>query len=304
MAGGIITTGNIPKELWPGVHNFFGLSYGEHPEEFRDLFTVLPSTKNYEEDVLVTGFGLATIKDQTGSVNYTSHGQKWVKRYTNVTYGLGFMVSREEIEDNQYKELAMKRAAALAFSMRTTKEIVHANIINRKSSTSYVGGDSSALEVADHATESGSQSNLLSPAADLSEAAIEDVGIMVMTAKNDKGLQIPLLMLSIHIPANEWYEANRIIKSELQSYTSNNAVNVLKMTNAFPEGIKMNHYFTDTDAWGVKTNCPNGFQSFERRAREFTQDNDFDTENAKHKSTERYIAGWTDFRCWYGCPGA
>jgi len=301
---GVITTGNIPKALIAGVHDFFGLSYEEHPEEWRDLFDEIPSTLAYEEDVLVTGFGLATVKDQGGTVNYTSHGQKWTKRYTHVTWGLGFMVTREEIEDNQYKTLAMKRAKALAFSMRTTKEVIHANHLNRATTSAYTGGDGSVLMVSTHTTESGNQSNILDPAADLSEAALEDVGIMVMTAKNDKGLQIPLMMMSLHVHPNDWYESHRILKSVLQNDTANNAINALKDTSAIPGGIKMNHYFTDTDQFGVKTNAPNGFQSFTRRGREFVEDNDFDTENMKHKSTERYISGWTDWRCFYGSPGA
>jgi len=304
MAGGIITTGSIPKALKLGVQAFFGQSYGEHPEEYRDDFDVSTSDGAYEEDVLVTGFGLAPVKDQAGSVSYTSQGQKWLKRYTHVTYGLGFMVTAEEISDNKYPELGTQRAGSLAFSMRTTKEIVHANIWNRATSTSYLGGDGSALMVADHTTEAGSQSNLLSPAADLSEAALEDLGVMVMTAKNDKGLQIPLVMQALHISANDFFEAHRILDSVLQNNTANNAVNVLKSTKAFSKGIVMNHYYTDTDAYWVETNCPNGMKSLQRWPLKFTEDNDFDTENMKHKAVERYVCGWTDWRRLYGSPGA
>lgn len=301
---GIITTGNIPKALKLGVNAFFGQSYGEHPEEYRSDFDVVTSDSNYEEDVLVTGFGLATVKDQAGSISYESQNQKWLKRYTHVVYGLGFMCSREEIEDNKYAELATKRAGSLAFSMRTTKEIVHANIWNRATNASYTGGDSSVLMVATHTTEAGNQSNILDPAADLSEAALEDLGVMVMTAKNDRGHQIPLVMQALHISANDWFEAHRILDSVLQNDTANNATNVLRSTNAFPKGIVMNHYYTDTDAYWVETNCPDGLKSFQRRPLEFTEDNDFDTENQKHKATERFSCGWTDWRRLFGSPGA
>jgi hypothetical protein len=304
MAGGVITTGAHPKALWPGVYAWFGASYNKFPEEWKDIFDIHMSEKNFEEDVQSKGFGLATVKNEGKAVDYTSHAQGWVKRYVHVVYGLGFIITREEKEDNLYKELATKRAGSLAFSMRTTKEIIHANHINRMTNASYTGGDGQPLLSTSHPTDAGNQSNYLTPAADLSEAALEDLLIMVMTVKDEKGLQIPLIGMSLHIHPNDWFEANRILKSSLQNDTANNAINALKITNAIPNGIKMNHYFTDTDAWGVKTNCPDGFKHFVRRSREFTQDNDFSTENALAKATERYSSGWTDWRCFYGSPGA
>lgn len=304
MAGGIITTGAHPKALWPGVQAWFGIKYDEFPEEWKDIFDEATSGKNYEEDVMSTGFGLAAVKAEGTGVTYTANSQKWLKRYVHVVYGLGYIVTEEELEDNLYKELAMKRASALAFSMRTTKEVVAANVINRATNTSYTGGDGSVLAASTHTTDAGSQSNILSPAADLSEAAIEDTVVMVMTAKNNDGLQIALQPRSLHIHPNDWFEANRILKSVLQNWTANNAVNVLNMANTIPEGPKINHYFTDTDQFFIKTNCPDGFKMLTRRARKFTQDNDFDTENAKAKATERYSVGWTDWRCCYLSPGA
>jgi hypothetical protein len=188
--------------------------------------------------------------------------------------------------------------------MRQTKENVGAQVYNRHATSGYTGGDGSVLLVATHATTSGSQSNILDPAADISEAALEDMQIQIMGATNDRGLKISLMARSLHVPRQIWYEANRIMKSTLTPDTANNAVNVLAATNAFPGGIKMNHYFTDTDAWFVRTNAPRGMIGYQRRPVEFTQDNDFDTENAKAKNTERYSFGWTDWRALYGSVGA
>lgn len=301
---GLITTGSHPKAQWPGVRTFFGLSYDQFPEEWSDIFEKKTSTKGAEEDVQSTGFGYAVIKGQGIGTTFVGNLQGWYKRYIHIVMGLGYIVTREEVEDNQYPELSMKRAAALAFSMRSSKEVFHANVINRMTDSNYVGGDAVSLISASHPINGGTFSNLLNPAADLSEAALEDLGIMTMTAVNNEGIPIPLIMQSLHIHPNDWFEANRILKSVLQSYTANNALNVLKSTNALPGGIKVNHYFTDTDAYFVKTNCPDGFISFSRRAIEFTKDNEFTTENAMAKATERYSCGFTDPRCAFASPGA
>lgn len=301
---GAITTGNHPKAVWPGVHAWFGAKYDEEPEEWKDIFEVRKSNQNYEEMVANAGFGLASVKNQGQGIDYATHAQGGVKRYTNVVYGLGYIVTREEVEDNLYKQLATQRAESLAFSMRQTKENVHANVVNRATNASYTGFDGSALAVTTHAVAAGTQSNLLNPAADLSEDALEDLLIMVMTAKDYNGLQISLKPRALFIHPNNYYEAHRIIDSVLQNDTANNAANVIKATNSIPEGVKVNHYFTDTDAFFIKTNAPNGFISFARRGREFTQDNDFNTENYLHKATERYVPSWTDWRCCYYSAGA
>jgi hypothetical protein len=156
----------------------------------------------------------------------------------------------------------------------------------------------------DHPTKSGNQSNQLPTASDLNETAIEDLVIQIMGATNDRGLKIKLLPQSLHVHRSDWFEANRILQSVLQSENATNAVNVLKSMNVLPKGIKMNHYFTDSDAWFIRTNAPRGLIHYQRRAVEFTQDNDFDTENAKAKNTERYSFNWTDWRAIFGSPGA
>lgn len=300
----VITTGNHPKALWPGIKAWWGRQYNEHQVEYTDLFDVDTSKKNYEEDVQLTGFGLAPIKAQGASVSYDSETQGFTTRYTHVAYALGYIVTREERDDSLYVEVSKRRSQANAFSMRQTKEIVAANIYNRATTAGYTGGDGVVMLSASHTSTAGTWSNILTTAADLSEASLEDLLIQIMTATNDKGLKIALMPQSLHIHPNEWFNANRILKSTLQNDSANNAVNVLKMVNALPKGIKMNHYFTDTDAWFVRTNAPRGMICYNRAQDELKMDNDFSTDNALAKSYERYSFGWTDPRGVYGSPGA
>lgn len=303
---GVIQTGNHPKALWPGVYAWWGAKYDEHPEQYPDLFDAHSSRKNFEEDVQQTGFGMAPVKGEGSAVMYDSHSQGFITRYTHVAYALGYIVTREELDDNLYNEVSMRRAESLAFSMRQTMENVAANVYNRAFNASYTGGDGKELLATDHPNSSGGGtfSNELDPAADLSEAALEDMIIQIYGAENDRGLKISLTPRKLIVPRNLFFEANRILKSTLQNDSANNAVNVLKATNAIPEGISMNHYLSDPKAWFIRTNAPHGMKCFKRVTREFSQDNDFDTMNAKAKAYERYSFGWTDPRGLYGSAGA
>lgn len=292
---GVITTGNHPKALWPGMHAFFGISYAEHPEEYRDIFDVETSKKNYEEDTLATGFGQAPIKTEAGAVEYDSETQGFTKRYTHTAYGLGYIVSQEEMEDNLYEVVSKRRIKRLAFSMRQTKETVSANVLNRAFTAGYTGGDGVILASASHPSTAGNYSNLLT-AADFSEAALEDAVIQIGTAKNDRGHFIALRPTKLIHPVNIQFDVARVLKSEFTPDTANNAVNAVRLVGVKPA---MNHYLNDTDAWFLKTDCPNGLTMFERRALSFTTDNDFDTENAKAKATMRFSVGWTDPRTCY-----
>lgn len=302
----VITTGNHPKALWPGVYDFWGLKYNEHPLEVTDLFDTKTSDKSYEELVQSTSFGLAPQKPQGGAVVYDSHQQGYLTRSTHIVYGLGYIVTKEEIEDNLYEDVSMKRAEALAFSMRQTKETVGANVYNRAFNASYTFGDGVELCSTVHPNSTGGTwSNELAVAAALSETSIEDLLIQIAGATNDRGLKISLTGVSLHVPRQLWFEANRIMKSVLQNDTANNATNVLKMTNALPSGIKMNHYFDDANNWFIRTNVPSsGMCLFNRRSIDFTRDNDFNTDNAKAKSTERYSFTVGDPRALYGSAPA
>lgn len=299
---GVINTGSHPKLLWPGVHATWGQVYAQHSPQYTDLYDVLSSSKAYEQDVQITGFGLAPIKGQGASVTYDSEMQGWVSTYAHVAYGLGYIVTYEELQDNLYKEVATRRAKANAFSMNQTIENVAAFLYNNAFNTTYWAmPDGQALISSAHVNPSGGTfSNQLTPGADLSEAALEDICIQIMNTTQDRGLKISILPESLHIATAEWFNANRILKSVLQAHTGNNAINVLKATNAFPKGIKMNHYFTNPNAWFVRTNCPNGMQMFWRNKPQFSQDNDFDTKNAKAASYMRFSVGATDPRGIFG----
>lgn len=299
-----INTGSIAKLLWPGLNAIWGKEYSEHPMEYRDIFETDTSTKGREEEVLMPGFGLAPIKNEAGSVSYDTTSQGYTSTYTHVEYGLGFIVTRKAIDDNQYEKKALGSTRDLAFSFRQTKENVGANVLNRAFNSSYTGGDGKELLATDHPIQSGTFQNELTTPADLSEAALEDLCVLIMNAVNDRGLRISLMPKSLIVPPALVFEATRILKSQLQNDTANNAINALRSMGMFPDGAKVNHYLTDADAWFVKTNAPNGLKHFERVAAEFAQDNDFDTSNLKYKGYERYSFGWTDPRGLYGSAGA
>jgi hypothetical protein len=301
---GVITTGNHPKALWPGIKAWWGRTYKEHKEEYPDLFDLDTSERSYEEDVQVTGFGLAPVKPEGGSISYDSETQGYVTRYTHVAYALGYICTYEELRDNLYEVVSKRRAGANAFSMRQTKENVHANVYNRAFDSAYTYGDGKELLATDHPSLAGDWSIELSPAADLSEAALEDMCIQIMGFTNTRGLKINLMPKALIVPRQLWFEANRILKSTLQNDTALNAVNVLRATNAIPGGIKVNHYLTDQDAWFMRTNAPRGMIRYQREEISFDKDNDFDTKNAKAASYERYSAGASDPRGIVGSAGA
>ena len=298
-----ITTGNHPKSLWPGVKAFFGKTYREKPMVCTMVFDSMTSDKAYEEVVEETGFGLAPQKAEGASVSYDTDAQGYTTRFTNVTYGLGAIVTREAIEDNQYENVASRKASKLARSMRQTKENVHANILNRAFTAAYAGGDGKELLATDHPSLVGNQQNELTVSADLSEASLEDVLILIRLATDSRGLRIQLEGQKLIVPPQLAFEATRILSSTNQSGTANNDINAMKALGLLPGGVVVWDYLSDTDAFFVKTDAPEGLMTFQRRALALTQDNDFDTENARMKATERYVAGWGDWRGLFGSPG-
>lgn len=299
----VISTGAHPKALWPGIHGWWGRMYDEHVVEYTDLFDEETSEKAYEEDVEITSFGLAPVKNEGTATMYDTETQATVTRYTHVAYSLGYIVTYEELRDDLYEAVSKRRAQALAFSMRQTKENVCANVYNRAFNTNYPIGDGTSAIANNHPTMAGNQSNLLTNAADLSEASIEDLVIQIMNTVNNRGLKVSNLPQSLHIPTQLWFEANRILNSVLQNDTANNAINALRSTATFPKGIKVNHYFSSATAWFVRTNIPRGCTYFKREGVSFDQDNDFDTKNAKAACYERYSVGVTDWRQLWGTPG-
>ena len=305
MAGGVINTGTHPKLLWPGVFETWGQIYNTHEKEYTDLYEVKNSDKAYEQAVQVTPFGLAPVKTQGAGITYDSEVQGPTSTFQHIAYALGYIVTYEELRDNLYKEVATRRAEGNAFSMQQTVENVAAFPYNNAFATTYfTTADGAALCSTAHVnTTGGTYSNALSPAADLAEASLEDLCIQIMGTQNDTGLLINIMPESLHIGRQEWYNANRILGSVLQSNTASNNINVLKATNAFPKGIKMNHYFSSAHAWFIRTNCPAGMTMFWRDEPMFDQDNDFDTKNAKAASYMRFSVGCVDPRGIAGSNG-
>tara|TARA_R110000851_G_scaffold247637_1_gene400137 strand:+ start:271 stop:1182 length:912 start_codon:yes stop_codon:yes gene_type:complete len=300
-----ITTGNFAKALWPGVNSWYGQSYNEHKVEWTDLFDTYKSNRNYEEDMGITSFGLASAKPEGSAITYDEERQGFLTRYTHVVYGNGFIVTREMVEDDLYSIVAQKRAKGLAYSMRQTKETVASNVFNRAFNSSFVGGDGVELcSTAHKNVAGGTWGNELATSADLSEASLEQACIDIGKWTDDRGLQINVMPECLIIPSDLVFEAERILKTPYRVGTADNDINAMYHMNKFAHGIKVNHYLTDADAWFLKTDVADGMKCYQRRPLQFAIDNDFDTENAKFKAVERYSFGWTDPRAIYGSPGA
>jgi hypothetical protein len=301
---GIINTSSFAKALWPGVNAWYGKEYSEYPVEWDKLFDKNTSRKAYEEDVGISSFGLAVVKPEGFGVTFDTENQGWTTRYTHIVYALGFIITREIMDDDQYDVVGQKKAQGLAFSMRQTKEIVGINVYNRAFNASFVGGDQVSLLNAAHPNVAGGTwSNVPTTACDLSEAALEQAAIDISLFKNDRGLQIAVRPQKLIIPPQLEFEAERILKTERRVGTDNNDVNALRSTGRMPGGYVVNHYLTNPLAWFIRTDVKNGMKYFERNADEFEMDNDFDTENAKFKARSRYTFGWTDPRGLYGSVG-
>ena len=305
---GIITTGNFAKDLVPGVKTWFQTKYKEYPIEYLDVFDKMTSTKAFEEEVGVTGFGLAQIKTEGAGISYDDQSQGYISRYTHVTYGLGFIITREMHDDGISVTVALRRAGALAFSIRQTKETVGANVLNRAFTAAYTMGansDGKELCATDHPNKTGGTwSNELATAADLSEAALEQAWIDIGAFKTDRGLTIAIRPMKLIIPAALEFDAYRILKSIGRVDTANNDINAIRASGKIPQGVAVNDYLTDDDAWFLKTDCPDGLKYMERKADAFGSENDFDTENARFKATFRGSFGWSDPRGLFGSPGA
>lgn len=298
-----IATGNFAKALWPGVNAWYGKAYNEHKVEYTDLFDTNTSRKAWEEDVGYSGFGLAIQKGEGDAINYDSARQGFVSRYTHATYALGFIITREMVEDDLYDVVGQRKAKGLAFSMRQTKETLAANVYNRAFNSSYTGGDGKELCATDHPNIAGGTfANELATSADLSEASLEQACIDLMKLADDRGLKISIMPKTLIVPVDLAFEADKILRTEYEVGTANNTVNVVR--SKFPGGVRVNHFLTDTDAWFIRTNSPDGMKYFSRRDDSFDMDDDFDTDNAKYKASFRCSFGWSDPRGVYGSPGA
>lgn len=307
----VITTGNYPKLLWPGLNKIFGMEYAQYPQEWAQCFDTSISKKDYEEDAALSGFGLAPVKTEGNSLYFDTSRQNYITRYTNVSYALGFIITREEIDDNQYAEVAPMRTRCLAYSHHQTKENVAANIFNRAFNGAYVGGDNVSLCNASHPIEGGTFANVpvdsggALQGVDLAEATLEQAIIDIkQNFRDNRNLRIDLRPQKLLVPVNLQFEAVRILKNPERPATADRDINAMYQMGIMPQGYTVNHYLTDSDAWFVLTDCPVGLRYFDRSPLRFENDNEFDTKNMKYSAYERYVFGWSDPRAIWGSPGA
>jgi len=289
------------KALWPGVNSWFLESKNDWDMEYSKIYETRSSRKAFEEIMGTTGLGLAAVKPDGESVVYDTHQQGFLSRFQNIEYGIGFIITRNMVDDDQYDVIAKQRARGIARSMLQTKENVLWNVINRAFNSAYTGGDGVELISTAHKNRTGgTYSNMLSTAADLSEAALEQAHINIGKYTDDRGLKIAVKAQKLIIPVDLEFEAERILETEKRPGTNDNDTATMSGKGRIPGGVVMSHYLTDANAWYLQTDVDDGLIHFERRADEFSDDNDFDTDNAKYKGVMRFSGGWANPRCLYG----
>jgi len=301
---GVITSGNFSKDLLPNVNKWFGDAYTDYKSLYDKMFDMSSSSRAFEEDVLISGLGLARVRGEGVAGVYDSMAQGSLQRYSHAEYFNGFVVTRIAMEDGQSGVIAKVRAEQLKKSMMDTREIIAANVLNRAFNNSYVGYDGKELCSTSHVASAGTQSNMPSVAVDFSEAAVEDAYIALQNTLNDRGLRVAVKTKKLIVNPALHFDVMRLLKSDGRVDTANNDINVVKSDNLFPGGVIENPYLTDTDAWFIVTDIPNGLRGFVRRDIELRDDSDGDTDNAKYKATMRLSFGWSDFRQVYGSAGA
>jgi len=300
-----INRAQLVKELVPGLHALFGLEYERYNNEHEDIFDTENSERAFEEEVMLSGFGEAPTKGEGAAVIYDTAQESWTSRFTHETIALAFALTEEAIEDNLYDTLSSRYTRALARSMQQTKQVKAANVLNNAFSSSYVGGDGKELCATDHPTVGGGNfANELATAADLNETSLEQSLIDISAFIDERGLKIALQGRKMIIPPALQFVAERLMASNLRTGTADNDINAVRNMGMLPEGYVVNHFLTDTDAFFIKTDAPNGFKHFERSAIKTSMEGDFDTGNARYKARERYSFGVSDPRCVFGSPGA
>ena len=300
-----ISRSQLTKELEPGLNALFGLEYGRYDQEHAEIFETESSDRAFEEEVMLSGFGNAESKAEGAGVNYDTAQESWTARYNHDTIALAFAITEEAVEDNLYDRLSARYTKALARSMAHAKQIKGANILNNGFSSSYTGGDGKALLTTDHSTVGGGDlRNELSTAADLNETSLEQSLIDVAAFVDERGLKVAVQGRKMIIPKELQFTAERLLASPLRVGTADNDINALKSMGMLPEGYVVNHYLTDTDAWFIITDAPNGLKHFVRAPVRTAMEGDFDTGNMRFKARERYSFGWSDPRGIFGSPGA
>ena len=300
-----ISRAQLVKELLPGLNALFGLEYARYDQEHEQIFETESSDRAFEEEVMLTGFDTAPVKSEGAGVAFDQAQEAFTSRYTHETIALAFSITEEAVEDNLYDKLSARYTRALARSMSNTKQVKGAAVLNNAFNTSYPGGDTKALCVSDHPTVGGPNlRNVLSTAADLNETSLEQALIDIAAFTDERGLKVALQGLKLIIPKELQFTADRLLETPGRVGTADNDINAIRNMGMVPEGYTVNHYLTDTDAWFIKTDCPNGLKMFNRAAIKTSMEADFDTGNVRYKARERYSFGWSDPRTVFGSPGA
>ena len=300
------------KELLPGLNALFGLEYARYGQEHKEIFETESSDRSFEEETKLSGFGSAPTKTEGSAIAYDNAQEAWTARYNHVTIALGFSLTEEAVEDNLYDSLSARYTKALARSMANTKQVRAANVLNNGFSGSFLGGDDRSLfgtnaasAVTNHPLVSGgTNSNTQATPSDLNETALENAVIQISNWTDERGLLIAAKPRRLVIPSDLQFVATRLLDTAQRPGTADNDINALKNNGAIPEGYSVNHFLTDTDAYFLTTDVPNGMKHFERTALSTSMDGDFDTGNVRYKARERYSFGWSDPLGMFGSPGA
>jgi hypothetical protein len=300
-----ISRAQLLKELLPGLNALFGLEYARYGEEHKEIFETESSERSFEEETKLSGFSAAPVKNEGSAIAYDNAQEVFTARYNHETIALGFSLTEEAIEDNLYDSLSSRYTKALARAMAYTKQTKAAAILNNGFDTDYAGGDGQPLFSASHPLVSGGvNSNVPTTPADLNETSLEAAVIQIAAWTDERGLLIAAKPRKLVVPPSLMFVATRLLETELRVSTADNDINAIKSNGSIPEGYTVNHFLTDTDAWFLTTDVPNGLKHFVRTPMQNSMDGDFDTGNVRYKARERYSFGWSDPLGMYGSEGA
>ena len=302
-----ISRAQLLKELLPGLNALFGLEYKRYGEEHKEVYETEKSERSFEEETKLSGFSAAPVKNEGSAIAYDNAQEAFTARYNHETIALGFSITEEAIEDNLYDSLSGRYTKALARAMAYTKQVKAASVLNNgfTNSAQYYGGDGVPLFSTSHPLVSGGvNSNTFATGADLNETSLENAVIQIAAWTDERGLLIAAMPRKLVIPPALQFVATRLLETNLRVGTTDNDINALKNNGSIPEGYAINHYLTDTNAWFLTTDVPNGMKHFERMPLANSMDGDFDTGNVRYKSRERYSFGWSDPLGMFGSSGA
>ena len=299
-----ISRSQLVKELEPGLNALFGLEYSRYENEHAEIFDTETSDRAFEEEVMLSGFGNASVKAEGAGVVYDQAQETYTARYTHETVALAFAITEEAIEDNLYDRLSSRYTKALARSMANTKQVKAASVLNNAFDSNFAGGDGKELCADDHPTINGTVSNELATSADLNETSLEQSLIDIAAFTDERGLKVAARGMKLIIPSALQFTADRLMNSQNRVATADNDINAIRNMGMIPQGYVVNHYLTDDDAFFIKTDVPNGMKYFERSPIKTSMEGDFDTGNVRYKARERYSFGFSDFRGIFGSPGA